>query len=102
MSKSIETVGVVGAGLMGSGIAQTAAAAGFPTIVRDVADAPLAKARSAIDQSLSKFVEKGKLTAEQKASALGNLRFTTDLSEVAQCDLVIEAITEDLEVKNAL
>jgi len=102
MSKSIETVGVVGAGLMGSGIAQTAATAGFPTIVRDVADAPLAKARSAIDQSLSKFVEKGKLTAEQKASALGNLRFTTDLSEVAQCDLVIEAITEDLEVKNAL
>jgi 3-hydroxybutyryl-CoA dehydrogenase len=98
----INSVGVVGAGLMGSGIAQTAAAAGFPTVVRDVADGPLTKSRSSIEQSLNKFVEKGKLTPEQRTAALANLTFTTDLAAVAGADLVIEAIIEDLEAKNAL
>jgi len=99
---TINSVGVVGAGLMGSGIAQTCAMAGFPTVVRDVTDAALAKGKASIEQSLAKFVEKGKVTAEQRATALANLRFTTALDQVAANDIVIEAIFEDLDAKNAL
>ena len=99
---TINSVGVVGAGLMGSGIAQTCAMAGFPTVVRDVTDAALAKGKASIEQSLAKFVEKGKVTAEQRATALANLRFTTGLDQVAANDIVIEAIFEDLDAKNAL
>ncbi len=98
----IESVGVVGGGLMGSGIAQVSAVAGIPTVVRDVGEAQLAKSRKAIEQSLAKLVEKAKLTAEQQSGALANLRFTSDLDEVAGNDLVIEAIFEDLDAKNAL
>ncbi len=99
---TINTVGIVGAGLMGSGIAQTAATAGLPTVVRDVSDAAIAKGKAAIEQSLGKFVEKGKLTAAQREAALGKLEFTTDLGRVASSDLIIEAVFEDLEVKNGL
>lgn len=98
----IESVGVVGGGLMGSGIAQVSAVAGLPTVIRDVGEAQLAKSRAAIEGSLAKLVEKGKVSAEQRDGALGRLRFTTDLDAVAGNDLVIEAIFEDLEVKNAL
>jgi 3-hydroxybutyryl-CoA dehydrogenase len=98
----INSLGVLGSGLMGSGIAQVAATAGVPTVVRDINDAALAKGRKAIEQSLAKFVEKGKLTAEQRDGALGRLSFTTELGPVAGADLVIEAVTEDLELKNAL
>jgi 3-hydroxybutyryl-CoA dehydrogenase len=99
---TVNTVGVVGAGLMGSGIAQMAATAGLPTVVRDVNETAIAKGRSAIEQSLAKFVEKGKLTGAQRAAALEKLDFTVDLGRVATADLVIEAIFEDLEMKNAL
>ena len=99
---TIATVGVVGSGTMGAGIAQVSAVAGFPTVVRDVNDAVLDKARGVIERSLSKLVEKGKLAAEQRHRALDRLRFTTELATVAANDLVIEAITEDLEIKNAL
>ncbi|MEZ4455316.1 MAG: 3-hydroxybutyryl-CoA dehydrogenase [Gemmatimonadales bacterium] len=102
MTRTIESLGVVGAGLMGGGIAQVAATAGIPTVVRDLAEPQLAKARAAIEQSLGKFVEKGKLTAEQRSAALANLTFTTDLARVAGQDLIIEAIVEDLDAKNAL
>ena len=98
----IDTLGVLGSGLMGSGIAQVAATAGIPTVVRDVNDAALAKGRKAIEQSLGKFVEKGKLPADQRDAALGRLSFTTELDLVAGSDLVIEAVTEDLELKNGL
>jgi 3-hydroxybutyryl-CoA dehydrogenase len=98
----ISTLGVVGSGLMGSGIAQVSAAAGVPTIVRDSNDAAIAKAKKSIDQSLAKFVEKGKLTGEQRDATLSRLSFTTDLGLVATNDLVIEAVPEDLELKNAL
>src|SRR5690606_10838386 len=67
-----------------------------------VADAPLEKAKKAIESSLGKFVEKGKLTDAQRTAALGNLTFTTDLGAAAKNDLVIEAIIEDLDAKNAL
>jgi len=95
-------VGVVGAGLMGGGIAQVSAVAGYATIVRDVNDDLLARARRTIEQSLTKFVEKQKLTAEVAAAARGRLSFTTDLLAFRSTDLVIEAVTEDLEIKNRL
>lgn len=98
----IESVGVVGGGLMGSGIAQVSAVAGIPTVIRDVGEAQLGKSRAAIEQSLGKLVEKGKVSAEQRDGALERLRFTTDLDVVAGNDLVIEAIFEDLDAKNAL
>ncbi len=98
----IETVGVLGCGLMGSGIAQVSAAAGYRTIVREVSDALLANGRKKIDGSLGKAVDRGKLTPEDRHATLGRLTFTTRLADVAGCDIVIEAVTEDLDVKNDL
>jgi 3-hydroxybutyryl-CoA dehydrogenase len=87
---------------MGSGIAQAAASAGFVTVVRDVAEPLLAKGRSEILRSLDKLVEKNKLEASARDGAIQRLWFTTDLPALDTCDLVIEAVTEDLELKNAL
>ena len=98
----ITTVGVLGCGLMGSGIAQTAAASGFATIVREVNDALIDKGRKAITGSLSKLVEKGKLDAAAKDATLGRLRFTTQVRDLKDCDIVIEAVVEDLEMKRAM
>ena len=95
-------VGVVGCGLMGSGIAQAAATAGFETIVRDVAEPLLERGRSGINKSLGRLVERGKLPAETREAALGRLRFVTQLSALGDCDIVIEAVTEELELKNAV
>ncbi len=96
------TVGVLGCGLMGSGIAQTAAAAGLPTIVREVSDELIARGKGAITGSLNKLVEKGKLDAAARDATLGRLRFTTRVADLREADVVIEAVTEDLETKNAL
>jgi 3-hydroxybutyryl-CoA dehydrogenase len=98
----ITRVGVLGCGLMGSGIAQVAATAGYTTIVRDVAQPILDKGKAGIEKSLAKFVEKGKLQATDRDAALTRLSFTTTTAELRPCDIVIEAVTEDLEVKNAL
>jgi len=98
----IQKVGVVGCGLMGSGIAQTAAAAGFSTTVHDVAEPFLAKGRAGILKSLGRLVEREKITAESRDQALARLGFVTDLSALRDCDIVIEAITEELELKNKL
>lgn len=98
----ITRVGVLGCGLMGSGIAQVAATAGWPTIVRDVAEPLLERGRAGIARSLARLAEKGKLDPGTPDQALARLRFTTDLADLAECDLVIEAVTEDLELKNAL
>jgi 3-hydroxybutyryl-CoA dehydrogenase len=98
----ITRVGVLGCGLMGSGIAQVAATAGFATVVRDVGEAFLAQGRSGILRSLDKLVEKGKLDGGARDGALERLSFTTDLGGLGPCDLVIEAVTEDLQVKNML
>jgi 3-hydroxybutyryl-CoA dehydrogenase len=87
---------------MGSGIAQVAATAGFTTVVRDVGEEFLAKGRSGIRRSLDKLVEKGKLEAGVREAALERLQFTTDPGALGSCDLVIEAVTEDLQVKNTL
>ena len=100
--KEIRKVGVLGGGLMGSGIAQVSAMAGFDTVVREVSDAIGAKSRAGIEKVLAKGIERGKVTAEQRDSALGKLSFTTDLAQLASCDIVIEAVVEDLEMKNAM
>src|SRR5437016_643202 len=98
----IKRVGLLGSGLMGSGIAQVAAAAGYDTTVRDVSQQVWDKARAGIEKSLAKFVEKGKLAAADRDATLKRLRFTTTTADLKTCDIVVEAVTEDLELKNAL
>jgi len=100
--KEIKKVSVLGGGLMGSGIAQVSAAAGFPTTVREVSDALAAKSRQSIEKSLAKGIERGKTTEAERDATLKNLRFVTDLNELSGSDLFIEAVVEDLAVKNAL
>ena len=102
MATEMKTVGVLGCGLMGSGIAQTAAAAGFTTVVREVSDALLQKGRAGISASLAKLVDKGRLDAAARDATLARLRFTTSVADLKDCDIVIEAVTEDLELKNTL
>jgi 3-hydroxybutyryl-CoA dehydrogenase len=97
-----QTVVVVGAGLMGSGIAQVSAQAGLTVVLRDVGDAQLQRGMAGIRASLDKFVEKGRLSADEAASALGKIRTTTDLDAVAEADLVVEAVFENLQVKQDL
>lgn len=98
----IRKVGVVGCGLMGSGIAQVAAMAGFSTMVRDVSEELLQKGRGIIEKSLGKLAEKGQITAELKSSTMGRLKPSTKLDDFADCDLVIEAIIENLDRKREL
>ena len=100
--KATKKVGVLGGGLMGSGIAQVSAAAGFPTTVREVSDALSAKSRQSIEKSLAKGIERGKTTEAERDATLKNLRFVTELDQLADSDLFIEAVVEDLAVKNAL
>ncbi|HEY6208498.1 MAG TPA: 3-hydroxybutyryl-CoA dehydrogenase [Gemmatimonadales bacterium] len=95
-------VGVLGCGLMGSGIAQVAAAAGYETIVRDVSQEIWERARGGIEKSLAKLVEKGKLAAADRDAALKRLAFTTTTGDLKDCDIILEAVTEDLALKNAL
>ncbi len=98
----IKRVGVLGCGLMGSGIAQVAAAGGYDTLVRDVSREILDRARAGIDRSLATLVEKGKVPAPERDAALKRLTFTTTTADLRACDIVVEAVTEDLETKNAL
>ena len=100
--KQIGKVGVLGGGLMGSGIAQVSAMAGFDTVVREVSDPVIQKSHSGIEKVLAKGIEKGKVTAEQRDAAISKLSFTTDLAQLASCDIIIEAVVEDLEMKNAM
>ncbi len=93
---------VIGAGLMGSGIAQVAAAAGWDVILRDVTDAALARARSGIEFSLGKFVAKEKLTQDEATATLARIATTTDLDAAADADLVVEAVFERVDVKQDL
>jgi len=99
---SIARVGVVGGGLMGSGIAQVAAQAGIATTLRELSEPLVQRARANITRSLDKSIEKGKLTADARDAALSRLTTTTRLDDLAACDVVIEAVVEDLDVKNAL
>jgi len=96
---AIKTVGVLGCGLMGSGIAQVCAGAGYRTIVREVDEAVLKKGIARIEKFLSDGVARGKVTADAKTSTLGNLTGTTTIEDLKDCDLVIEAIVESVEAK---
>ena len=96
---TIKTVGVLGCGLMGAGIAQVSAAAGYRTIVREVDQALLDKGLGRVRKFLEDGVAKGKVTADARDTTLGNLTGTTSVDELKDCDLVIEAIIENLEDK---
>ncbi len=98
----IRKVGVLGGGLMGSGIAHVSAIAGFETVVLEMSDSLIAKSRAGIEKGMAKGIEKGKLTAEQRDDALGRLSLTTDLNSLASSDIIIEAVVEDLEMKNKM
>jgi 3-hydroxybutyryl-CoA dehydrogenase len=95
----IRTVGVLGCGLMGAGIAQVCAQSGYKTIVREVEDSFLQKGLGRIDKFLSDGVTKGKVTQDLRDKTMGNLSGTTRLDELASCDLVVEAIIENIEDK---
>ena len=98
-ARRIERVGVVGLGAMGAGIAQVCIQSGLPTVGRDVGDGECARARAVIGKHLDRGVEKSRLTALERDAALSLLTFTTDLGALAACDLVIEAVVEELAVK---
>ena len=98
----IARVGVLGCGLMGHGITQVAAQAGLDVVVREVDQATLDKGLERIDKQLARAVEKGKATEEDVDGVKGRIHGTTDYADLADCDLVIEAITEDLALKLAM
>ena len=95
----IRKVGVLGCGLMGSGIAQTAATAGFETVVREVSDELCQRGFGGIEKSLARFAEKGTITADEQREIRGRLKGTTALEDLADCDIIVEAIIENLELK---
>ncbi len=99
---SITRVGVLGGGLMGSGIAQVAAQSGFTTILREVSETVCQRARGGIEKTLAKGIEKGKVTTEQRDQAMGRLSFTTEVAALRDCDIVIEVVIEDLDIKNGM
>ncbi len=96
---AIETVGVVGCGLMGAGIAQVCAQSGYRTLVREVDDAILASGLGRIEKFLDAGVKKGKVTPEARDETRGRLTGTTRIADLAPCDLVIEAVVENLDAK---
>ncbi len=96
---ALKTVGVVGCGLMGSGIAQVSAQAGLTTWVREVDKPTLDRGLGRIKKFLEDGVAKGKVTAEDRDKVLGNIKGTTDLKDLAPCELVIEAVVESIEAK---
>ena len=98
----IEKVGVVGCGLMGSGIAQVSAAAGFTTVIREVSPDLVDKGLKGIDKNLARLVEKGTITEASKSEIRGRLKGTTVIEDLKDCDLVIEAIIEQLPAKREL
>lgn len=95
-------VGIVGSGLMGSGIAQVSAQAGFLTLNYDVSEAQLERAKNGVTSGLQKRVQKGKLTQEVVDATLERMSYTTNIEDMKECDVVIEAVFEDLKVKQDL
>jgi 3-hydroxybutyryl-CoA dehydrogenase len=97
----IKKVGVLGCGLMGSGIAQVAATAGFETVVKEVSEDLIARGFGGIEKSLAKFAEKGTITSDQQKEIRGRLSGTTSFNALADCDIIIEAIIENLDEKRS-
>ncbi|MCX5393223.1 3-hydroxyacyl-CoA dehydrogenase family protein [Streptomyces sp. NPDC006482] len=93
---------VIGAGLMGSGIAQVSAQAGWDVVLRDVTDAALTRGTDGIKASYDRFVAKGKLSAADAEAALGRITATTELEAVADADIIVEAVFENLDVKHEI
>jgi 3-hydroxybutyryl-CoA dehydrogenase len=98
----IKTIGIVGAGQMGAGIAQVAAVAGYHVILSDIKQDFIDRGMGGIQKSLGKFVEKGKMDAGTKDAALGRIKTTLDLADMKSADLVVEAVIEDLELKRKI
>ncbi|PYS46888.1 MAG: 3-hydroxybutyryl-CoA dehydrogenase [Acidobacteria bacterium] len=96
---SIQTIGVVGAGTMGNGIAQVAARAGFKVILRDVKDEFLQRGMAAVDKSLQRDVDKERLKEEEKRAVISRIQTVTEMDALSLADLVVEAVTEDVNVK---
>jgi 3-hydroxybutyryl-CoA dehydrogenase len=99
---TIRTVGVIGGGTMGNGIAQVFAQAGFDVVLHDALPTALDRARGTIEKSMGKLVEKGRLAADARDAALGRLRLADDLEALASADYVVEAIIEDVDAKRSL
>ena len=97
-----EVIGVIGAGTMGNGIAQVAARAGYSVVMRDVKDEFLKRGLQAIDKSLQRDVDKERLSEEEKQSIIKRIKSTTDLEALGEASLVVEAVTENLEVKTEI
>ncbi len=102
MTKALKKVGVIGAGTMGNGIAQVSAAAGIEVVMIDVSDAAVERGIAAVGASLDRLVKKEKLSAADRAATLGRIRGSTRYSDLGAMDLVIEAATENLEVKQRI
>jgi 3-hydroxybutyryl-CoA dehydrogenase len=98
----IKVIGVVGAGTMGSGIAQVASQAGFQVVMQDIKDEFVQRGLTAITKFLAKGIERGKVTEAQKNEILGRINGTTRIEDMAKADIVIEAVIEDLELKRAV
>ncbi|MGZ3724435.1 MAG: 3-hydroxybutyryl-CoA dehydrogenase [Pseudobdellovibrio sp.] len=96
---SIRVIGIVGAGQMGNGIAQVAAASNFEVVLFDIAQSSLDKGLATISSSCDRLIKKATMTEEQKKSLLGKIRATTQLKDLADCDFVVEAATENVELK---
>src|SRR5208282_5067194 len=99
---AIQKVGVVGCGLMGSGIAQVSAQAGFQTVVREVSADLVEKGLKGIEKNLARLVEKGNLTEAAKSEIRGRLQGTASLHDLKDCDVIVEAIIEQLPAKRDL
>lgn len=95
-------IGVVGCGLMGSGIAEQAARSGFEVVVREINEAALEAGRSRVTRSLGRGLERGKMSQAEHDAALGRIAYTTELAGLADCDLVVEAATEKMEIKKKI
>src|SRR6476661_4244672 len=96
---TVKRVGIVGSGIMGSGIAEVAAKAGFEVVLRSRAQGTADAMVAGLEKSLSKQVDRGKLEADERDAVLGRVRAVADLGELRECDLVIESIVEDLAAK---
>jgi 3-hydroxybutyryl-CoA dehydrogenase len=96
---SIQSIGVIGAGTMGNGIAQAFAVAGIPVVMVDIAQAALDRGMKTVDGSLTRIVQKQKMTDADKAAALGRIKTSTEMSAMKDCDLLIEAATENVDIK---
>ncbi|AWI80219.1 MAG: 3-hydroxybutyryl-CoA dehydrogenase [Betaproteobacteria bacterium HGW-Betaproteobacteria-13] len=96
---SISKIGVVGAGTMGNGIVQAFAVAGYPVVMTDIADAALQRGLATVSGSLDRLIKKEKMSTGQKDEAMAKISVSTDLSALSDCDLIIEAATENLDLK---